>query len=108
MANLVAFERGLYALEIGERPCLLGQVSNLQVPAVHTEPATGRAARREDRLEASAYISQSGPITPLDMIFGHTASLARGNEFMAHRTGFTARSLHKLLIEAGFVEVTLR
>jgi len=62
----------------------------------------------EDRLEESAYVSQSGPITPLDMIFGHTASLARGNQFMAHRTGFTARSLHKLLIEAGFVEVSLR
>jgi predicted SAM-dependent methyltransferase len=62
----------------------------------------------EDRLEEAAYVSQSGPITPLDMIFGHTASLARGNQFMAHRTGFTARSLHKLLIEAGFVEVTLR
>jgi predicted SAM-dependent methyltransferase len=62
----------------------------------------------EDRLEDSAYISQSGPITPLDMIFGHTASLARGNQFMAHRTGFTARSLHKLLSEAGFVEVASR
>jgi SAM-dependent methyltransferase len=62
----------------------------------------------EDRLEDSAYISQSGPITPLDMIFGHTASLAVGNRFMAHRTGFTARSLYKLLIESGFVEVSLR
>src|SRR5580693_8445013 len=62
----------------------------------------------EDRLDDSAYTSQSGPITPLDMIFGHTASLARGNQFMAHRTGFTARSLHKLLIEAGFVEVSVR
>jgi SAM-dependent methyltransferase len=62
----------------------------------------------EDRLEDSAYMSQSGPITPLDMIFGHTASLARGNQFMAHRTGFTARSLYKLLTEAGFVEVALR
>jgi predicted SAM-dependent methyltransferase len=62
----------------------------------------------EDRLEDSAYISQSGPITPLDMIFGHTASLARGNQFMAHRSGFTARSLYKLLVDAGFVEVTLR
>jgi SAM-dependent methyltransferase len=62
----------------------------------------------EDRLEDSAYISQSGAITALDMIFGHTASLARGNQFMAHRTGFTARSLYKLLTEAGFVEVALR
>ena len=62
----------------------------------------------EDRLEDSAYISQSGPITALDMIFGHTASLARGNRFMAHRTGFTARTLRQLLSEAGFVEVSLR
>jgi len=62
----------------------------------------------EDRLEDSAYISQSGPITALDMIFGHTASLALGNPFMAHRTGFTARTLYKLLTEAGFVEVVLR
>jgi predicted SAM-dependent methyltransferase len=62
----------------------------------------------EDRLEGEAYISQSGPITPLDMIFGHTASLARGNRFMAHRTGFTARTLQKLLIEAGFADVNLR
>jgi hypothetical protein len=62
----------------------------------------------EDRLEDSAYISQSGPITALDMLFGHTASLARGNQFMAHRTGFTARTLHTLLTEAGFVEVVVR
>lgn len=62
----------------------------------------------EDRLEDEAYTSLSGPITPLDMIFGHTPSLARGNQFMAHRTGFTARTLHKLLSEAGFVEIRLR
>jgi predicted SAM-dependent methyltransferase len=62
----------------------------------------------EDRLEDQAYASASGPITPLDMIFGHTASLARGNLFMAHRSGFTARTLQKLLIEAGFAEITLR
>jgi SAM-dependent methyltransferase len=62
----------------------------------------------EDRLEDQAYTSLSGPITPLDMIFGHTASLAHGNPFMAHRTGFTARTLHKVLVDAGFVDITLR
>jgi Clostridial hydrophobic W len=35
MANLVELEQGLYALEIGESPGMLGQVSSLQVPAVH-------------------------------------------------------------------------
>jgi predicted SAM-dependent methyltransferase len=62
----------------------------------------------EDRLEDQAYYSSSGPITPLDMIFGHSASLARGNAFMAHRTGFTARTLQRALVEAGFIEVSLR
>jgi predicted SAM-dependent methyltransferase len=62
----------------------------------------------EDRLEGEAYTSPSGPITALDMIFGHTLSLARGNPFMAHRTGFTARTLHKVLAEAGFADITVR
>jgi predicted SAM-dependent methyltransferase len=62
----------------------------------------------EDRLEDQAYLSSSGPITALDMIFGHTASLACGNQLMAHRTGFTARMLQKVLVEAGFVQVSVR
>ena len=62
----------------------------------------------EGRLEDQAYTSLSGPITALDMIFGHTASLARGNQFMAHRTGFTAKTLYNVLIQAGFIEITLR
>jgi predicted SAM-dependent methyltransferase len=61
-----------------------------------------------DRLEHEGYRSPSGPVTPLDMIFGHTPSLARGNTFMAHRTGFTPTTLGKLLVEAGFVDVRLR
>lgn len=62
----------------------------------------------EDRLEDQAYNSSSRSITPLDMIFGHSASLARGNAFMAHRTGFTARTLQRVLVKAGFIEVSLR
>lgn len=61
-----------------------------------------------DRLEHESYMSPSGPVTPLDIIYGHTASLARGNRFMAHKTGFTASTLGKLLFEAGFVEIRLR
>ncbi|HEV7998213.1 MAG TPA: methyltransferase domain-containing protein [Stellaceae bacterium] len=61
-----------------------------------------------DRLEDAAYLSPSGPVSPLDMIFGHTPSLARGYPFMAHKTGFTRRSLHELLAETGFVEVQVR
>ena len=100
-------------LQRHEVPLALGEFRRVLKPhglLLLTLPDLQHVARliAEDRLEESAYVSQSGPITPLDMIFGHTASLARGNQFMAHRTGFTARSLHQLLIGAGFVEVTLR
>jgi SAM-dependent methyltransferase len=61
-----------------------------------------------DGLEDEAYSSPAGPITPLDMIYGHTASLARGNDYMAHRTGFTARTLRQLLIETGLTGVVLQ
>lgn len=62
----------------------------------------------KDGLEDEAYSSPAGPITPLDMIYGHTPSLARGNDYMAHRTGFTARTLRQLLLEAGFAGVALQ
>jgi predicted SAM-dependent methyltransferase len=60
-----------------------------------------------DGLEDEAYVSPSGPITPLDMIYGHTPSLANGHKHMAHKTGFTARTLAQLLLDAGFVDVKL-
>lgn len=61
-----------------------------------------------DRLDEAAYVAPSGPITPLDMIYGHSPSLARGNQFMAHRTGFTPTTLLKFLVHAGFVDILLR
>jgi len=35
------------------------------------------------------YDSPVGPITALDMLYGHTPSIARGQTHMAHKTGFT-------------------
>jgi Methyltransferase domain len=46
-----------------------------------------------------------GAISPLDMIFGHRASVARGNLHMAHRTGFTSSVLKAALCRAGFEKV---
>jgi SAM-dependent methyltransferase len=60
-----------------------------------------------DGLEDEAYRSPSGPIAPLDMVYGHSASIAHGNVHMAHKTGFTARTLQQLLIAAGFAALTL-
>lgn len=61
-----------------------------------------------DHLEDEAYMSPSGSVTPLDMIYGHTPSLAQGYPFMAHKTGFTRRSLQTLLERTGFAEVRVR
>jgi len=74
-----------------------------------TTPNLRKAAEfvARDQLEHEIYRSPAGPITPLDMIFGHTASLARGHGFMAHKTGFTARALQSLLLDAGFVDAQL-
>jgi SAM-dependent methyltransferase len=53
-------------------------------------------------LDHIAYTSPAGPITPLDMLFGHSDSIARGQSFMAHKTGFTCASLGRRFVDAGF------
>lgn len=55
-----------------------------------------------------AYTSPAGPITAIDMLYGHLASVAQGRHYMAHKTGFTADRLGKLLVEAGFPTVHVR
>jgi SAM-dependent methyltransferase len=59
----------------------------------------------QDRLEEAAYQSPAGPIAPLDILYGHRGAMAQGNGFMAHHTGFTARSLETALLAAGFPTV---
>jgi SAM-dependent methyltransferase len=72
--------------------------------ALMTMPDLQQVAKlvAEDRLTEPAYMSPMGPITPLDMLYGHGGSLAQGNAFMGHRGGFTARSLESSLLAAGF------
>ena len=62
-------------------------------------------AARTDGIETVAYMSPAGPITPLDMLFGFRPSIAQGNAYMAHKTGFTDLRLGRMLIDAGFAEV---
>lgn len=59
----------------------------------------------EDKLTEPAYTSPAGPITPLDILFGHRPPMARGNLYMAHRCGFTQRVLTGTLQTAGFASV---
>jgi hypothetical protein len=59
-------------------------------------------------LDHVAYTSPIGPITPHDMLYGHTASIQRGRTFMAHNTGFTCASLGQHLLDAGFPVVLVK
>ena len=56
------------------------------------------------RAEETVFMTNKGPITPLDMLYGFRPLLA-ANPFMAHRFGYTAATLEKALREAGFLHV---
>lgn len=58
-----------------------------------------------DRLEDPAYLSSAGPVAPIDMLYGFRPALSAGQLGMAHRTGFTARTLAGALSGAGFTAV---
>jgi len=62
----------------------------------------------DGKLEDPLYISPVGAIAPLDILYGHRPALARGNTFMAHRTGFTGSTLGAALIAAGFAAVMMQ
>ena len=62
----------------------------------------------EDKLTEPAYISPAGrPISALDILHGYGTAIAEGNEFMAHKTGFTPKSLRSALSGAGFKTVAM-
>ena len=57
-------------------------------------------------IEDTLYQSAVGPIRVLDVIYGHGPQIeASGQDFFAHRTGFTRKSLHAALQRAGFATV---
>jgi SAM-dependent methyltransferase len=100
----------LYAHEV---PLALAEFRRILRPdgfALITSPdleaiATALLAQGLDHV---AYISPMGPITPHDMIFGHSGSIARCKSYMAHNTGFTCAALGQLLLDAGFPVVLVK
>lgn len=60
------------------------------------------AAVAEDRLLEPLYTAPCGAIAPFDMLYGLRSAMASGNLFMAHRCGFTAKTLIGTLQANGF------
>lgn len=58
----------------------------------------------QERLVEPAYMSSVGPISPLDILYGHRQALSKGNHYMAHRCGFTKNVLVGVLTAAGFAQ----
>jgi len=97
----------LYAHEV---PLALREFWRVLKPggvALLTMPDIQEVARHvaQGNLDQTLYVSPAGPICAIDILFGHRGFIARGNLFMAHKTGFTAKSLGQKLIEVGFAEV---
>jgi SAM-dependent methyltransferase len=59
------------------------------------------------RLEETLYRAEVGEVTPLDIVYGLRCDIERGREYMAHRTGYTARTLGLRLHQAGFARVQI-
>ena len=56
-----------------------------------------------DKLLEPLYESEEGhPISPIDILFGWRIPIAQGNEYMAHKGGFTYSALNSSFFEAGF------
>ncbi|MSO75816.1 MAG: methyltransferase domain-containing protein [Alphaproteobacteria bacterium] len=94
-------------------PLALGEFCRVIKPAGHlliTLPDLQRIAElvANDKLDDTAYVAPAGPIAPIDMIYGFRTAIARGNFFMAHRTGFTQKTLVRALAVAGFRQVRLQ
>jgi hypothetical protein len=65
-----------------------------------------RAVEQRLDVDDALYSSLAGPIKLLDVLYGYGAEIERsGNDFFAHKTGFTQRSLTKCLQTAGFAQI---
>jgi protein O-GlcNAc transferase len=100
-------------LLVSEVPKALAEFARVLEPggfALVTLPDLRVAAERvlRDEQDLPLYHSPAGPINALDMIYGYAPFVEGGNNFMLHKTGFTAVSLQRTLTRAGFDRVVVR
>ena len=97
----------VYAHEVGDVLKQFNRVLNINGFLVITCPELKSICKLvlEDKLLDIAYESAAGPISPIDMIWGHRVPIKKGNEFMAHKCGFTLKTLMKACTNANFKSV---
>jgi hypothetical protein len=103
---------GLVRLWAHEVPQALKEFQRVLRPdgfALITVPDLQRVAEHvvSDQLDAELFASPAGPITVRDVMYGHGRTLAAGDLAMAHRTGFTAKTLGHAILDAGFANVDI-
>jgi SAM-dependent methyltransferase len=78
-----------------------GGIAQIRVPDI--AEVMRIAVERKLDIEDPIYQSTIGPISVHDVIYGHGREIERsGQDFYAHKTGFTPRLLSKFIHQAGF------
>lgn len=100
----------VYAHEV---PLVLGEFFRVLQPGGYALIATPDLQRVAEciargQLDEPLYRSPAGLIAPLDVVYGYGAKVAEEAGFMAHKTGFTARSLASQLRAAGFQRIDVQ
>jgi SAM-dependent methyltransferase len=81
-----------------------GGFANILVPDIH-EVMRVTIERNLD-IDDMLYESAAGPVMVLDVLYGYCAEIERsGQDFFAHKTGFTRKSLSNALRKAGFLTI---
>lgn len=101
LEHLFPHEAGLALREFYRvlKPCGFALITLPDIEQVAGLIASGKA-------EDTIFMTNKGPITPLDILYGFRPMLA-SNPFMAHKFGYTAATLEKALKEAGFAHITV-
>jgi len=81
-----------------------GGFAQIRVPDIHEVMRV--AIQRDLDIDDVLYQSPAGPIMVLDVLYGFSIEIEQsGQDFFAHKTGFTQKSLLKALQKAGFLKI---
>ena len=81
-----------------------GGFAHIRVPDIHE--VMRRTIEQGLDIDDTLYNSRAGPIMVLDVLYGWNVEIERtGNDFFAHKTGFTKKSLFSALQKAGFLKI---